>query len=270
MLAAHAVLPVTPPPGEDELPYNFGPPMDSEDARVQMEILIESLNLHWQDRDDFYVGGDMALYFSELQVKKNDFLGPDVFVVLDTVKRVRKSWVVWQEERAPDVVIELLSASTEANDRGPKMRVYARALRVAEYYLFDPETAELEGYRLNGALQAYDPMERDADGSYTSGRLGLKLAVREGTYYAEPVRRLRWLTPEGRVLPTGAELAADATAKLAAARSEAEAVRSQAEAARSQAEAALSQAEAARSEAEAARLRAERLEARLRALGEEP
>lgn len=86
-----------PPPGEDELPCDDGEPMETERHGRQMNVLTGSLELEWHDRDDFYVGGNMAIYFSELQAKKNDFRGPDVFVVLDTVRREHKSWVVWQE-----------------------------------------------------------------------------------------------------------------------------------------------------------------------------
>ena len=67
---------------------------------------------------------------SALQAKKNDFRGPDVFVVMDTDRHERKSWVVWEEDgRTPDVVIEIMSASTEKNDRGDKKRIYAKLLR---------------------------------------------------------------------------------------------------------------------------------------------
>lgn len=130
--------------------------MESERHRAQMDLLIEALKLFWHDRDDVYVAGNMAIYFSELQAKKNDFRGTDVFVVLDTNRRERKSWVVWQEDgRTPDVVIELLSESTEAVDRGEKMRVYAKLLHVSEYYLFDPFSGALEAYTLDQATRSY-------------------------------------------------------------------------------------------------------------------
>ena len=62
---------------------------------------------HWLWLTTF-VGANMFLYFSQTQAKKNDFRGPDVFVVMDTTRRERKSWVVWEEDgRVPDVVIEL-------------------------------------------------------------------------------------------------------------------------------------------------------------------
>ncbi len=51
----------------------------------------------------------MFVYFSAAQLKSEDFRGPDFFAVLGVPKAERKSWVVWQEGKAPDVVIELLS-----------------------------------------------------------------------------------------------------------------------------------------------------------------
>lgn len=204
---ANPLAPI-PPPGEDELPYSDGEPMESEKHRKQMTLLTQSLELAWDARDDFYVGGGMFLYFSEIQTKKrNDFRGPDVFVVLDTVRRVRKSWVVWQEERTPDVVIELVSATTEKADRGEKMRIYSKVLRVPEYYLYDPETDALEGYRLDVATSTYTPMSREPNGDLVSTRLGLRLGVRPGRYEGVQGNWLRWLDGRGRVLPTGEEQA---------------------------------------------------------------
>jgi Uma2 family endonuclease len=80
------------PPSPDELVYDDGEPIESARHRQQMTVLIESLEYAWQDRTDFYVGGNMFLYFSEIQAKKNDFRGPDVFVVMNTTRRDRRAW----------------------------------------------------------------------------------------------------------------------------------------------------------------------------------
>ncbi|WP_438024084.1 Uma2 family endonuclease [Sorangium sp. So ce233] len=211
-----------PPPGEDELPYDDGEPMESERHRAQMDLLIEALKLHWHERDDAYVAGNMAIYFSELQAKKNDFRGPDVFVVLDTTRRERKSWVVWQEDgRTPDVVIELLSDSTEAVDRGDKMQVYAKLLRVPEYYLFDPFSGALEAYTLDRATRSYVPVPPGANGDVASACLGLRLGVRHGTYQGLEIDWLRWIDAQGRVLPTDEEQARAAEEQARAASDEA-------------------------------------------------
>jgi Uma2 family endonuclease len=50
-------------------------------------------------------------------------------------------------EGAPDLVVEALSPSTEARDRGLKLRRYAAA-GVPHYWLLDPRQKALEAYRL--------------------------------------------------------------------------------------------------------------------------
>ncbi|WP_437825263.1 Uma2 family endonuclease [Sorangium sp. So ce1153] len=246
-----------PPPGEDELPYDDGEPMESQRHRKQMYLLIEVLELLWDDRDDVYVGGNMAIYFSELQAKKNDFRGPDVFVVLDTVRRERKSWVVWQEDgRTPDVVIELLSESTEKVDRTDKMRIYAKLLHVPEYYLFDPFTGVLEAYALDLATMSYVPVAPNANGDVASPRLNLGLGVRRGTYNGLEADWLRWLDAEGRALPTGDELARAAKEQARSAEEQARSAEEQARAAEEQARSAEEQARSAEEQARAAEDRA--------------
>jgi len=195
------------PPGEDELPYDFGPPMESDVHLFQMNMLIEVLRLYFANRPDVYVGGNMAIYYSDLQVKRNDFRGPDFFVVLDTTNRKRKSWVVWQEERTPDLVIELLSESTERVDRGEKMKIYARSMHVPEYYLYDPLDERLEAYRLDPRTTTYFRVQPDERGDFTSEILGLRLGVRDGVYQNMDGPWLRWMLPSGEALPTAVERA---------------------------------------------------------------
>jgi Uma2 family endonuclease len=195
-----------PPPRGVDLPHTDGEPMETARHRDQMNLLIASLQDAWSDRDDFYVAGNMFIYFSELQAKRNDFRGPDVFVVMDTVKRERKSWVVWEEDgRAPDVVIELTSPSTEHVDRGDKMRIYAKVLHVAEYYLFDPFTGRLEGYELDASTRTYRERTPDEMGRFESHVTGLALGVVPGRYADVDADWLRWMTREGDVVPTGQE-----------------------------------------------------------------
>ena len=81
-------------------------------------------------------------------------------------------------EGAPDLVVEILSRSTAARDRGLKFDLYA-ASGVREYWLADPDERTLEVYVLRG--QAYAPL-----GSYRPGEVAasellpdLKLNVKE-------------------------------------------------------------------------------------------
>jgi Uma2 family endonuclease len=194
------------PPGENELPSDDGEPMETNRHRQQMTLLIQSLKRAWSDRHDYFVGGNMFVYFSELQVKHNDFRGPDVFVALDTTDRDRMSWVAWGENgKLPDVVIELLSNRTRHIDRGEKMRIYSRLWRTAQYFLYDPLSHEFEGYHLDSDSGDYVPIQPDERGLLPCRRLGLCVGLREGAYEGVRTTWLRWFSETGVVLPTPEE-----------------------------------------------------------------
>ena len=183
-------------PTEDDLPYDDGEPMESPRHRDQMILLIESLKIAWADRQRYYVSGNMFVYYAAYDSKK--FVGPDFFLVLDVENRERKSWTAWFEDsRLPDLIIELLSDSTRARDKGDKKALYARHLRTAEYYLYDPFSQEFTGYRLQGL--EYQEITPDAERTIFSAVTGLSLGVRD--------QRLRWIAADGNVVPTPQELA---------------------------------------------------------------
>ncbi len=48
------------PPGQDELPYSDGEPMESYRHVLQMQLLMETLSDAWDAREDFFVGGNLA------------------------------------------------------------------------------------------------------------------------------------------------------------------------------------------------------------------
>ena len=217
------------PPTEDQLPYSDGEPMESDRHVQQMTLLLETLRLHWSGRDDYFIGGNMFIYFSLEQVRNRDFRGPDVFVVLGVPKRERKSWLVWQEGKGPDLVIELLSDSTAQIDRGEKKQVYQDTLRVPEYFWYDPFTAELAGFDLTSA--GYAAIAPDASGRLHSRRLGLALTIWQGTYNEITAPWLRWATADGELLPTPVELAARERERADDERARAEQERARAEAA---------------------------------------
>ena len=209
-LVRHALgLPVDPDrlrlPTEDDLPTAEGLVMESHQHVIQISLLMECLRLFWAGRQDIFITSNIFVYYSREQVRNQDYLGPDFFVVLDTVNRNRRSWVIWQENKGPDVVIEVISESTGDRDKGEKKRIYQDMLRVPEYYWYDPETAELAGFALRDGT--YQPIEPDNAGRRHSARLGLLLTRWEGSYREERRTWLRWATLDGELLPTGAERA---------------------------------------------------------------
>lgn len=196
---------IPPPPTEEELPCDDGTPMESGKHRWQMDLICGTLEDLWKDRSDVYVAGNMALYYSVRQAQRQDFRAPDVMIFVGTTAKPDKSWVVWEQEgRTPDVIIELTSEETAAIDRGEKMQVY-RVLKIPEYFIFDPVTGILEGYRLDSGQMSYQPLGPNAAGRLVSLRLGLELGVWDGTFRSISGSWLRWYTPLGALVPTPRE-----------------------------------------------------------------
>ena len=249
---------VVAPPTEEQLPSDDGIPMETQRHKLQMDFLVDPLS-DWLSKENAFVGGNMFVYFSPQQVKTYDYRGPDVFVVLDVPHRERKSWVVWEEGKAPDVVIELLSETTAKFDKQEKKTIYQDRLRVPEYFWFDPFNPEdLAGFYLREGV--YETIQADAPGKLISRQLNLALVTWSGSFKGVETMWLRWATLEGELLPTEQEKAEQEHQR-------AEQEHQQAAQERQRAEQERQRAEQERQRAEQEHQRAERLAQRLRELG---
>ncbi|MBD2021700.1 Uma2 family endonuclease [Leptolyngbya sp. FACHB-36] len=235
-----------------DLIFDDGEPLETNRHRHAVNVLIDSALTALESRSDVFVGGNMFVYYSRDQAMNRDFRGPDVFVALDVDgSRERQGWVTWEEGgRYPDVIIELLSPSTAAVDKGVKKDLYERTFRTADYFIFDPfDRDSLQGWHLD-ASQRYQPLSADDRGWLWCETLQLWLGTWEGSVRREPPTGtcywLRFYDQQGNL------------------------VLMQNEAAQQQADAAQQQAEQERQRAEQERQRAERLANRLRELGEDP
>jgi Uma2 family endonuclease len=80
----------------------------------------------------------------KIQVADNALFYPDVFVTCDA--QDLKTELVF---RQPKLIVEVLSPSTEAFDRGLKFAAYRQIDALQEYLLIDPDTRRVEVYRRN-------------------------------------------------------------------------------------------------------------------------
>lgn len=91
--------------------------------------------------------------------KNGPFFYPDVMVSCD-----ERDLRALKQVQHPCLIIEVLSPSTEAFDRGEKFRHYRRLDSLKEYVLVNAETKGVECYRLNDRnkweLTAYIPEEQ--------------------------------------------------------------------------------------------------------------
>jgi Uma2 family endonuclease len=234
-----ATIPSTAPVYRNDYPTSDGKPMAETDwHRDLMGILIQKLKAFFAPRRRVYVSGNLLLYY--VRGNRRRHVSPDVFVVRGVPKHDRPNYLLWEEGRAPQVVIELTSSSTRREDQTTKRTLYQDTLKVREYFLFDPEgdylDPPLQGYRLRQGR--YRPI-RAVGGRLPSQVLGLHLE-RDGP------NLLLFDPATGDYLPTPEERAEAAQERAEAAQERAEAAQERAETA----EEALQESETARQQAE--------------------
>ncbi|MBD1939540.1 Uma2 family endonuclease [Microcoleus sp. FACHB-68] len=162
----------------------------------QLILLLTCLERLWGSRQDFFAGGNMSIYYSTRQRKSEDVRGPDFFVVLNTERKERKSWVVWEEDgKYPNLILEILSDSTAQTDRGLKKQLYQDIFRTPEYFWFDPYKLEFKGFKL--IYRRYEEIEPNEREWLWSEELQLYLGILE--------EQLRFFTPERELVPTPEE-----------------------------------------------------------------
>lgn len=66
-----------PPMPPTDLIFDDGEPLKSNRHRIAMNVLIRSLQQAWADRNDFFTGGNMFVYYSSEQARNRDFRGLD-------------------------------------------------------------------------------------------------------------------------------------------------------------------------------------------------
>ena len=134
-------------------PCSDGQPMAETGLhRRCMVDVADTLELWFRrhGRDDVHVGSNNFLYYERGNPRA--VVAPDVYVVVGAPAGLRDTYLLWNEPKGPDFVLEVTSASMRGNDERRKRDVYA-ALGVREYFLYDPRAEwlapPLQGWRLH-------------------------------------------------------------------------------------------------------------------------
>ncbi len=187
-----------------ELIESDGEPLETEWHVNAMHLLMAVARWHNRKRKDVYVGGNMFIYYKDPQHGKKKFRGPDFFLVWGVPSMpLRPYWVVWEEGRFPDCIIELLSPKTAKVDRTVKKDTYEKIFKTHEFFLYDPRTQGLEGWRLTRAK--YQAIRPNSQGWLWSEELGLWLGTWKGKYEEREAVWLRFYDTKGRLVPDFAE-----------------------------------------------------------------
>ena len=168
------------------------------------------------------------------------WVSPDIMVAMGVGDRMRDSYVIWREGKAPEFVMEVASESTWRRDRDEKPALYA-ALGVVEYFLYDAQggylAPRLQGQVLCGARRGRLRPERLGNGAWGLRSEVLGLCA----YLRGPEQELRWYDPvTGKDLESQDEVHDDRD-RIAAAREAAESRAAGEAAARRAAEAEIAQ-----------------------------
>ena len=133
-------------------PTSDGQPMAETGIHGECMMYVTIALRRWfasHGRADVCVGMNNFLYYE--QGNPRAVVAPDVYVVVGAPGHLRDTYLLWNEPKAPDFVLEVTSASTRRDDRRRKRDVYA-ALGVTEYFLYDPRAEylapPLQGFRL--------------------------------------------------------------------------------------------------------------------------
>lgn len=116
-------------------------------ARRVHGCIVSNLNRRLAEQLD----GSPCRVFTEgmkLQIADDAIFYPDLLVTCD-----RADLATDMIFRSPRLVIEVLSPSTQAYDRGLKFAVYRRLPSLQEFVLVDPDTRRVEAFRRNAQDQ---------------------------------------------------------------------------------------------------------------------
>ena len=109
----------------------------------------------------------------QVQVGNEALFYPDVFVTCDA--QDLKSDRVF---RSPSLIVEVLSDSTQAYDRGLKFTAYRQLASLQEYALIDPDSRRVEVYRRN-ERQNFELIDQTGQAELVLDSVGLRLAMAE-------------------------------------------------------------------------------------------
>ena len=135
-------------------PTSDGQPMAETQIHGECMMYVTSALRWWftkHGHDDVYVGSNNFLYYERGNPRA--VVAPDVYVVVGApASPPRDTYMLWNEPKGPDFVLEVTSKSTRSTDEQRKREVYA-SLGVSEYFLYDPRaeylTPPLQGFRLH-------------------------------------------------------------------------------------------------------------------------
>ena len=99
----------------------------------------------------------------KVRVSEKQYFHPEVTVSCDPYDRGTAAVI-----RSPRLVVEVLSPSTEARDRGRKLQCYLACPTIEEYVLVDARSIRIEIYRKEQKKWVYEAFEVEDEVEFTT------------------------------------------------------------------------------------------------------
>ncbi|MCA6622095.1 MAG: Uma2 family endonuclease [Pseudanabaena sp. M165S2SP1A06QC] len=141
-------------PTAEELPHSDDTPVDNELQNHIPNLLLNILLSIWGDRQDWFFGVDMAVYYdpNKPQIVPDGFLA--MGVPRNTGDRGRLSYLVWQEQYVlPKLVLEVVSEKYNG-EYEKKLEDY-QSIGVLYYVIYNPLAGKQSRYKQRQPLEVY-------------------------------------------------------------------------------------------------------------------
>ncbi|MGK7925698.1 MAG: Uma2 family endonuclease [Spirulina sp.] len=193
-------------PSAEDLPDSDDTPVDNQLQHLIPGLLEAILALIWSERMDWFFGVDMGIYFDpdEPAIVPDGFLSIGVPRIVD--RDLRLSYVLWEEQKLPILVLEVVS-QTRRGEYSQKKRDYEE-MGILYYAIYNPlrkRKPPLEVYKLEQnqyillkGMPIWLP------------ELNLAIGREEGTYQGITREWLYWYDGEGERYLTPEETIQDA------------------------------------------------------------
>jgi Uma2 family endonuclease len=208
-----------------EDPRSSGLPDEFHGVQPQLltEVLLsDSMTIAGVARDQIFVAADLNIYYDPDNT--NWYKRPDWFLVvggssLYRGQTSRSSYVMWDEQVPPVLMLEFISPGTEGEDLGRfapkpttraygkppiKFDVYEQILQAPNYIVYNEATTELRYFRLINGTYQVQPLPA-ANPLCWIPEIDLGIGLWRGEYRNNQQTWLRWCDRAGTFFSTDAE-----------------------------------------------------------------
>ena len=146
-------------PTAEDLPDSDETPVDNELQNHIPNVLLNLLMWIWSDRQDWFFGVDMCYYYEPniKEPKKSKSIVPDGFLAIGVPRLKdeggRLSYVLWQEQVKPIMVLEVVSKEYNG-EYDQKLRQY-QELGILYYVIYNSLSDRRGLYKTHESLEVY-------------------------------------------------------------------------------------------------------------------